>query len=230
MPLIDARDIHKIFMLGKVKLHVLRGINLAVERGEYISIMGPSGSGKSTLMHILGCLETPTSGTYILDGQEVHNLTEPELASIRRTKIGFVFQNFYLLPRMSALDNVALPMVYMRVPLSERRKRAEEILVRVGLGDRLKHNPSELSGGEHQRVAIGRALANDPEIIFADEPTGNLDSKSGAEIMDIFKELHRAGKTIIVVTHDPEIARRAERIVRIRDGQVEGQRADFNPA
>jgi len=222
MPLIDARDIHKIFMLGKVELHVLRGINLAVERGEYISIMGPSGSGKSTLMHILGCLETPTSGIYILDGQEVHSLTEPELASIRRTKIGFVFQNFYLLPRMSALDNVALPMVYMRVPLSERRKRAEEILVRVGLGDRLNHNPSELSGGEHQRVAIGRALANDPEIIFADEPTGNLDSKSGAEIMDIFKELHRAGKTIIVVTHDPEIARRAERIVRIRDGVIEG--------
>ena len=222
MPLIDARDIHKIFMLGKVELHVLRGINLAVERGEYISIMGPSGSGKSTLMHILGCLETPTSGTYILDGQEVHSLTEPELASIRRTKIGFVFQNFYLLPRMSALDNVALPMVYTGVPLAERRKRAGEILGKVGLGDRMKHNPSELSGGERQRVAVGRALANDPEILFADEPTGNLDTRTGAEIMDLFAELHGEGKTIILVTHDQEIARRAERIVRIRDGVIEG--------
>ncbi|MGB9590537.1 MAG: ABC transporter ATP-binding protein [candidate division WOR-3 bacterium] len=222
MPLIDARDIHKIFMLGKVELHVLRGVDLAVERGEYISIMGPSGSGKSTLMHILGCLETPTSGTYILDGQEVHSLDEPELANIRRTKIGFVFQNFYLLPRMSALDNVALPMVYTGVPLANRRKRATEILERIGLADRMKHNPSELSGGERQRVAIGRALANDPEIIFADEPTGNLDSKTGAEIMDLFAELHRDGKTIILVTHDPEIAKRAGRIVRLRDGLVEG--------
>ncbi|MEO0250462.1 MAG: ABC transporter ATP-binding protein [candidate division WOR-3 bacterium] len=222
MPLIDARGIHKIFMLGKVELHVLRGIDLAVERGEYISIMGPSGSGKSTLMHILGCLETPTSGTYILDGQEVHGLDEPELASIRRTKIGFVFQNFYLLPRISALDNVALPMVYTGVPLAERRKRAGAILERVGLGDRVKHNPSELSGGERQRVAIGRALANNPEIIFADEPTGNLDTKNGGEIMDLFAELHRGGKTIILVTHDLEIAKRAERIVRLRDGRVEG--------
>ncbi len=223
MPLIDARNIHKVFMLGKVELHVLRGIELAVERGEYVSIMGPSGSGKSTLMHILGCLESPTSGTYILDGQEVHGLSEQELAAIRRTKIGFVFQNFYLLPRISALDNVALPMVYTGVPLAKRRKRAAEILARMGLADRLKHNPSELSGGERQRVAIGRALANDPEIVFADEPTGNLDSKAGAEIMDLFRELNRAGKTIIVVTHDPEIARRADRIVKIRDGLVEGQ-------
>ncbi|MEO0141474.1 MAG: ABC transporter ATP-binding protein, partial [candidate division WOR-3 bacterium] len=181
MPLIDARDIHKIFMLGKVELHVLRGVNLSVDRGEYISIMGPSGSGKSTLMHILGCLETPTSGTYILDGQEVHGLSEPDLAQIRRRKIGFVFQNFYLLPRMSALDNVGLPMVYAGVPLAERRRRAAEILQKVGLGDRMRHNPSELSGGERQRVAIGRALANDPEILLADEPTGNLDSKTGAE-------------------------------------------------
>ena len=218
--MIDARDIHKVFMLGKVELHVLRGINLAVERGEYISIMGPSGSGKSTLMHILGCLETPTAGTYILDGQEVHSLDDAEMARIRRTKIGFVFQNFYLLPRMSALDNVALPMVYAGVPLAERRKRAEEILARVGLGDRIKHKPSELSGGERQRVAIGRALANDPEILLADEPTGNLDTRTGAEIMGLFKELHRAGKTVIVVTHDPEIAKRAERIVRIRDGVI----------
>ncbi|MEO0146918.1 MAG: ABC transporter ATP-binding protein [candidate division WOR-3 bacterium] len=222
MPLIDARDIHKIFMLGKVELHVLRGVNLSVDRGEYISIMGPSGSGKSTLMHILGCLETPTSGTYILDGQEVHGLSEPDLAQIRRRKIGFVFQNFYLLPRMSALDNVGLPMVYAGVPLAERRRRAAEILQKVGLGDRMRHNPSELSGGERQRVAIGRALANDPEILLADEPTGNLDSKTGAEIMDLFSELHKAGKTIIVVTHDPEIARRAERIVRLRDGLIEG--------
>lgn len=222
MPLIDARDIHKIFMLGKVELHVLRGVNLAVERGEYISIMGPSGSGKSTLMHILGCLESPTSGAYILDGQEVHGLDEPALAAIRRTKIGFVFQNFYLLPRISALDNVALPMVYTGLPLAERRKRAGNILARVGLGDRIKHNPSELSGGERQRVAIGRALANDPEILLADEPTGNLDTRTGAEIMDLFEELHKAGKTVIVVTHDQEIAKRAERIVRIRDGLVEG--------
>ncbi len=222
VPLIDARDIHKIFMLGKVELHVLRGVNLSVDRGEYISIMGPSGSGKSTLMHILGCLETPTSGTYILDGQEVHGLSEPDLAQIRRRKIGFVFQNFYLLPRMSALDNVGLPMVYAGVPLAERRRRAAEILQKVGLGDRMRHNPSELSGGERQRVAIGRALANDPEILLADEPTGNLDSKTGAEIMDLFSELHKAGKTIIVVTHDPEIARRAERIVRLRDGLIEG--------
>ncbi len=222
MALIDARGIHKVFMLGKVELHVLRGIDLRVERGEYISIMGPSGSGKSTLMHILGCLETPTSGTYILDGQEVHGLDEPSLAGIRRTKIGFVFQNFYLLPRISALDNVALPMVYTGVPIAERRKRAGAILERVGLGDRMKHNPSELSGGERQRVAIGRALANDPEIIFADEPTGNLDTRTGAEIMELFAELHRGGKTIILVTHDHEIAKRAERIVRLRDGLVEG--------
>jgi len=222
MPLIDARDIHKIFMLGKVELHVLRGVDLAVERGEYLSIMGPSGSGKSTLMHILGCLESPTSGTYILDGQEVHGLDETELAGIRRTKIGFVFQNFYLLPRITALDNVALPMVYTGVPLAERRARARDILERVGLGDRIKHNPSELSGGERQRVAVGRALANDPEILLADEPTGNLDTRTGAEIMDLFGELHRSGKTVIVVTHDMEIARRAERIVRLRDGLVEG--------
>ena len=221
--LIMLKGIKKIYPLGKVEVHALRGIDLRLKRGEFVAIMGPSGSGKSTLMHIMGCLDTPTEGTYILDGVEVHKLDEDSLAEIRKKKIGFVFQNFYLLPRVSTEYNVALPMIYNRLPYRERREKALKLLEKVGLSQRIHHLPSELSGGERQRVAIARALANNPDIIFADEPTGNLDTEMGAEIMEIFKELHKEGKTIVMVTHERYIAQYAERIIHIKDGRIEGE-------
>jgi putative ABC transport system ATP-binding protein len=220
-PLIEVKDLKKIYRMGTVEVHALRGVTLEVEEGEYLAIMGPSGSGKSTLMHIIGCLDTPTEGIYLLEGMKVHELSEPELAEVRKSKIGFVFQNFNLLPRLTAIENVSLPMVYRGVPAKERRRRAMELLELVGLGERANHRPTELSGGEAQRVAIARALSNNPRILLADEPTGNLDTKTGEEILSIFEELNRMGRTVIVVTHDPEVARRAKRIVRLRDGIVE---------
>lgn len=221
--LIDLKGVKKIYKLGLAEVNALRGVDLKVKRGEFIAIMGPSGSGKSTLMHIMGCLDTPSEGTYILDGVSIHDLDEDSLAEIRKKKIGFVFQNFYLLPRVSTEYNVALPMIYNRIPGKERKKRALKLLKKVGLEHRIHHLPSELSGGERQRVAIARALANDPEIIFADEPTGNLDTKMGGEIMEIFKNLHKEGKTIVMVTHERYIAEYAEKIIHIRDGLIEDE-------
>uniref|UniRef100_A0A7V0Z7Z8 ABC transporter ATP-binding protein n=1 Tax=candidate division WOR-3 bacterium TaxID=2052148 RepID=A0A7V0Z7Z8_UNCW3 len=218
--LCKAVDIYKKYSLGKVEVEALRGVSLEIEKGEYISIMGPSGSGKSTLMHILGCLDTPTKGEYYLEDKRVSDYTDMELARIRNQFIGFVFQNFNLLTRLSALDNVALPLIYAGVSKRERIERAREILTRVGLKDRLNHRPNELSGGECQRVAVARALINNPKIIFADEPTGNLDTKTGREIMELFDELHREGNTIVLVTHDPNIAVYAKRIIKLMDGRV----------
>ena len=220
-PVIEVRDLVHVYRRGSVDVPALRGGTFQIQQGEYVSLMGPSGSGKSTLMHILGCLLTPTSGSYQLDGVETVHLGEQERARIRREKIGFVFQQFNLLPRLSLLENVALPMMYAGVPRRERLRRASSLLERVGLGHRIHHTPTEISGGEAQRVAIARALANDPSLILADEPTGNLDSRTGEEILALFHELHQEGRTILVVTHDPGVARRAERILRMRDGQLE---------
>ncbi len=218
--LIKLVDIRKTYFLDHVPVEVLRGVSLEIIEGSYISIMGPSGSGKSTLMHIMGCLDTPTSGTYYLEGIPVHTLDDYKLAEIRRKKIGFVFQNFNLLSRITALENVELPMIYAKLDPKERRERATYLLERMGLGKRIHHKPTELSGGERQRVAIARALANNPSIILADEPTGNLDSVAASEILQIFKDLNNDGKTVIVVTHDLEVAKRAQKIIRIRDGQI----------
>ncbi|WP_299334767.1 ABC transporter ATP-binding protein [uncultured Psychroserpens sp.] len=218
---IEIRDIIRDFQLGQETVHVLKGIDLDIETGDYVAIMGPSGSGKSTLMNLLGCLDTPTSGTYILNGKDVSQMSDDELAEIRNTEIGFVFQTFNLLPRTTALDNVALPMVYAGASKSQRNKRAEEVLVDVGLADRMDHKPNQLSGGQRQRVAVGRALVNKPSIILADEPTGNLDSKTGHEIMALFDDIHKAGNTVIMVTHEEDIAAHASRIIRLRDGIVE---------
>lgn len=220
-PLIVLERITKHYRIGAEIVEALRGIDLVIRRNEYIAIMGPSGSGKSTLMNIIGCLDTPTSGRYVLDGIDVSSLSDAELAQIRNRKIGFVFQMFNLLPRVSALKNVELPLVYAGVPQSERRKRALQALERVGLADRVNHKPSELSGGQRQRVAIARALINNPSLLLADEPTGNLDSKTGREIMFLFEQLWRQGNTIVLVTHEDDIARCARRIVRIRDGRIE---------
>ena len=217
---IRLRDIKKIYKMGGQELAALNGINLDIKRGEFAALMGPSGSGKSTLMNILGCLDRPTVGSYELEGKEVAHLSDDELAVMRTKHIGFVFQNFNLLPRISSLENVALPLVYAGVGASERRKRAQEVLEAVGLGDRAGHLPNELSGGQRQRVAIARALVNNPEIIMADEPTGNLDTKSTKEIMEIFQEMHGRGKTIILVTHEPEIAVCANRQLLVRDGVI----------
>jgi len=218
--LCKAVDIYKKYSLGKVEVEALRGVSLEIEKGEYISIMGPSGSGKSTLMHILGCLDTPTRGEYFLEDKRVSDYSDAELARIRNQFIGFVFQNFNLLTRLSALDNVALPLIYAGVNKRERTERAKEILIRVGLKERMNHKPNELSGGECQRVAVARALINNPKIIFADEPTGNLDTKTGKEIMELFNELHREGNTIVLVTHDQNIAAYAKRIIKIVDGRI----------
>jgi len=218
-PVIEIRNITKIYRMGDVEVHALSGASLRVQSGEMVSIMGPSGSGKSTLMNIIGCLDQATSGQYLLDGIDVSSLSDDQLAAVRSRKIGFVFQSFNLLPRTTALQNVELPLVYAGG--KNRRQRAEAALQRVGLGDRLGHRPNELSGGQQQRVAIARALINDPAIILADEPTGNLDSKSGAEIMAIFQDLNeRQGITVVFVTHEPEIAEHTRRIVRLMDGQI----------
>ncbi|EAX48090.1 ABC transporter related [Thermosinus carboxydivorans Nor1] len=217
---INLKDIAKIYHMGDQVVHALAGITLDIAAGEFTAIMGPSGSGKSTLMNIIGCLDRPTSGSYRLDGQEVASLNDDELAVTRNQKIGFVFQNFNLLPRMTALQNVALPLVYAGVAKHERLERAAKALTMVGLEHRLHHRPNELSGGQRQRVAIARALVNNPAILMADEPTGNLDTKSGDEIMQIFTDLNRQGRTIILVTHEPDIAAFARRIIHIRDGQV----------
>ncbi|RMB56226.1 ABC transporter ATP-binding protein [Dokdonia sinensis] len=219
--LIEIRDIRRDFPLGSEIVKVLKGIDLDIDKGEYIAIMGPSGSGKSTLMNLLGCLDTPTSGSYILNGRDVSQMLDDELADVRNTEIGFVFQTFNLLPRTTALDNVALPMVYAGKSKSVRHARAAEVLKDVGLADRMDHKPNQLSGGQRQRVAVGRALVNKPSIILADEPTGNLDSKTGVEIMALFDEIHAAGNTVILVTHEEEIADYAHRVIRLRDGIIE---------
>ncbi len=217
---IELTDVTKTYTMGDTTVHALAGVSLAVAAGELTAIMGPSGSGKSTLMNILGCLDRPTSGSYILDGQEVATMNDDELAITRNRKIGFVFQNFNLLPRMSALQNVALPMVYAGLAKAERLEKAARALALVGLQDRKDHRPNELSGGQRQRVAIARALVNNPAIIMADEPTGNLDTKSGNEIMDIFCNLNYQGRTIILVTHEPDIAAFTRRILHVRDGKI----------
>ncbi|WP_299684350.1 ABC transporter ATP-binding protein [uncultured Dokdonia sp.] len=219
--LIKIRDIRRNFRLGSEIVYVLKGIDLDIEKGEYVAFMGPSGSGKSTLMNLLGCLDTPTSGTYVLNDRDVSSMSDDELADVRNTEIGFVFQTFNLLPRTTALDNVALPMVYAGSSKTERRKRAEEVLTDVGLADRMDHKPNQLSGGQRQRVAVGRALVNKPSIILADEPTGNLDSKTSVEIMALFDEIHAAGNTVILVTHEEDIAEHAHRVIRLRDGVIE---------
>ena len=221
MELLKIRDIKRDFKLGSETLHVLKGIDLTIEKGEYVALMGPSGSGKSTFMNILGCLDTPTSGTYILNGKDVSHLSDNELAEIRNKEIGFVFQTFNLMPRSTALENVALPMVYAGKKQDERTERATEVLAQVGLSDRMSHKPNELSGGQRQRVAVARAMVNKPSIILADEPTGNLDSKTSVEIMNLFDDIHSQGNTVILVTHEEDIAQHAHRIIRLRDGLIE---------
>jgi putative ABC transport system ATP-binding protein len=221
MKLIEIKNITKVYEMGEEKLFALRGVDLNIEQNEYIAIMGPSGSGKSTLMNIIGCLDTPTSGDFILNGKDVHEMDDDELAGIRNNEIGFVFQTFNLLPRSDALHNVELPLIYSGISKAERIRKAEEALVNVGLGDRMKHKPNELSGGQRQRVAVARALVNNPSIILADEPTGNLDTKTGEEIMVLLKELNSKGNTIILVTHEENIAKHAARVVKIRDGMIE---------
>ena len=220
-PLIKITNIKRDFPLGNEIVYVLKGIDLEINKGEYVALMGPSGSGKSTLMNILGCLDTPTSGTYILNGKHVSEMQDDELAGIRNVEIGFVFQTFNLMPRTTALDNVALPMVYAGHSKSERVERATEVLTQVGLNDRMDHKPNQLSGGQRQRVAVARALVNKPSIILADEPTGNLDSKTSVEIMNLFDEIHANGNTVILVTHEEDIAKHAHRIIRLRDGVIE---------
>jgi putative ABC transport system ATP-binding protein len=221
MAIIDIKNISKQYIMGSQLIQALKDVSVSIDKNEYVALMGPSGSGKSTLMNILGCLDTPTSGTYKLNGTEVSEMEDDELARVRNKEIGFVFQTFNLLPRLSALENVALPMVYAGVPKAERIERAEKVMAMVGLTDRMHHKPNELSGGQRQRVAIARALVNNPSIILADEPTGNLDTKTSYEIMRIFEEISAGGNTIIIVTHEEDIAKHAKRIVRLRDGLIE---------
>ena len=220
-PLINIKKLTRDFQLGNEIINVLKGIDLQINKGEYVALMGPSGSGKSTLMNLLGCLDTPTSGTYILNGNDVSKMHDDDLAEIRNKEIGFVFQTFNLLPRTTALDNVALPMIYAGFSKSERNERATEVLTQVNLSDRMDHQPNQLSGGQRQRVAIARALVNRPSIILADEPTGNLDSKTSVEIMHLFNDIHKNGNTVIVVTHEEDIAKYAHRIIRLSDGIIE---------
>ena len=219
--MISVKELTKTYVMGTEMVHALRGVNVNINANEYVALMGPSGSGKSTLKNLLGCLDTPTSGTYVLNNIDVSSMSDAELASVRNKEIGFVFQTFNLLPRLTALDNVALPLVYSGMKKSKRIEKATHALEIVGLLDRITHKPNELSGGQRQRVAIARALVNDPAIILADEPTGNLDTKTSIEIMTIFEEIHKNGNTVIVVTHEPDIADHAHRIVRLRDGYVE---------
>jgi putative ABC transport system ATP-binding protein len=221
MGLITTEDLWKTYVMGSEEIHALRGVSINIEKGEYVAIMGPSGSGKSTLMNLIGCLDTPSKGSYLLNGKEVGTMNDDELARIRNEEIGFVFQTFNLLPRATALHNVELPLVYAGVSGKDRQERARQALEKVELTSRASHKPNELSGGQRQRVAIARALVNNPSILLADEPTGNLDSKTGVEIMAVFKRLHEAGNTIILVTHEPDIAAYANRVIHIRDGQVE---------
>ena len=218
--LIEMHELTRVYDLGPQQIRALNGVDLKIDQGEYVAIMGPSGSGKSTLMNIIGCLDTPSSGRYLLDGIPVESLNDDELAAIRNKKIGFVFQTFNLLARTTALHNVELPLVYAKVSRHERRQLAEEALVAVGLGDRMSHQPNELSGGQRQRVAVARALVNRPSLLLADEPTGNLDSQTGREILDLFKELHSRGNSIILVTHEDDVAREAKRIIRLKDGKI----------
>lgn len=219
--IIEVKKLQKRYLMGDEIIDALKSIDLKVQKNEYLALMGPSGSGKSTLMNLIGCLDSPTSGEYILHGIDVSKMSDSELAEVRNKEIGFVFQTFNLLPRMTALENVALPLVYAGVSKADREERAKKVLLDVGLADRMTHKPNELSGGQRQRVAIARALINNPAIILADEPTGNLDSKTSQEIMNIFKEIHKRGNTIIVVTHEPDIAAFADRIVRLKDGYIE---------
>jgi len=219
--IIQTQDLARIYRMGNETIHALRSVSISISKGEYVAFMGPSGSGKSTLMNIVGCLDTPSAGSYILNGKDVSNMTDNELAEIRNKEIGFVFQTFNLLPRSSSLENVALPLVYAGYGKSVREERAMQALESVGLGSRARHKPNELSGGQRQRVAIARALVNDPSIILADEPTGNLDTKTSYEIMDLFENLYAKGNTIIMVTHEEDIAKYAHRIVRLRDGLIE---------
>jgi putative ABC transport system ATP-binding protein len=221
--LIDARELWKTYTMGSEEIHALRGVDITVRQGEYLAIMGPSGSGKSTLMNLLGCLDTPTKGNYSLNGREVSSMNDDELAHVRNREIGFVFQTFNLLPRATALHNVELPLIYAGIPARERLQHAQRALDQVDLADRVKHRPNELSGGQRQRVAIARALVNKPSIVLADEPTGNLDSTTGGEILALFDKLHERGHTLIVVTHEAAVARNAEHVVRLMDGQVESQ-------
>lgn len=226
--MIETSEIARMYQMGTEVVHALKSVSISIDRGEYVAFMGPSGSGKSTLMNIIGCLDTPTSGKYVLNNNDVSHLTENELAEIRNKEIGFVFQTFNLLPRASSLDNVALPLIYAGFGKYDREEKAMEALENVGLGDRAKHKSNELSGGQRQRVAIARALVNEPSIILADEPTGNLDSKTSHDIMDLFQQLHDAGNTIIMVTHEDDIAHYSHRIVRMRDGLIESDEVNTN--
>lgn len=228
-PIIELKDIVRNFVLGKEVIKVLKGINLTVNKNEYVALMGPSGSGKSTLMNLLGCLDTPTSGQYFLNGKDVSKMGDNKLAEVRNKEIGFIFQTFNLLPRSTALDNVALPLIYSGQSKAQRTNQAMQVLEQVGLADRVKHKPNELSGGQRQRVAIARALVNSPAILLADEPTGNLDTKTSYEIMGLLDTLHKSGNTIILVTHEEDIALHAHRVVRLRDGVIESDTINNNP-
>jgi ABC-type antimicrobial peptide transport system, ATPase component len=223
MALIDLQNIFKTYVMGSTQINALDGLNCTIDKGEYVALMGPSGSGKSTLMNVIGCLDSPTSGIYLLNGKDVSGMSDDALASVRNVEIGFVFQSFNLLPRTSALENVALPLVYAGIGKKERMERAQIVLQKVGLGDRGNHKPNELSGGQRQRVAIARALINNPSIVLADEPTGNLDSKSSYEIIQLFKEIHEEGNTVVMVTHEEDIATHAKRTIRIIDGKLATQ-------
>lgn len=227
--IIELKQISKVYKMGVETIHALRSVSLTIDKNEYVALMGPSGSGKSTLMNVLGCLDTPTSGEYILNNLGVDKMSDNELAEVRNKQIGFVFQTFNLLPRSSALDNVSLPLVYSGNNKKERKERAEEVLNQVGLKGRMSHKPSELSGGQRQRVAVARALVNKPAIILADEPTGNLDTKTSIEIMALLNDIHKKGNTIVLVTHEEDIARYAHRIIRLKDGNVESDQVNENP-